>query len=327
MNNKLSVFSFIKNEELTLEHALSSIRDYADELIVIDTGSTDNSVSIAKKYADKVVYWKWRNDFGAASNYGHSLCTNRFAMKWDGDWFLRSGQQKLLQLKQVGFEPGNKYHFSWIGEYDTTTLKPDIINMRDFIYDRNHYLWVSPIHTHLETDPNQTSTTIKIPEIVIYHYKDRLKKNYRYKQTALLIEGQLEKVSLEQKIKLLRYGICNFMFLEKYDYVKKYFDQIFTYPITEELDQYWITEYYALYLLRTKQFIELKQWIKNHQYMHSPQLELLKADLATIENKPAKARILYKNFITQNPYRGDEINVNFKRMIDHPKNMLKKLSV
>lgn len=49
----------VKDEEQTLERAISGITSVADEIIIVDTGSTDNSVEIAKKYTDKVFNFDW----------------------------------------------------------------------------------------------------------------------------------------------------------------------------------------------------------------------------------------------------------------------------
>ena len=56
----------VKNEEKDLPRLLSSIRGLADETIIVDTGSNDNTVDIAKSYGAKVYHFPWCNDFSAA---------------------------------------------------------------------------------------------------------------------------------------------------------------------------------------------------------------------------------------------------------------------
>jgi len=65
----LSVAMIMKNEENNLDRALGSIKPYVDEIVVVDTGSTDNSVEIAKKYTDKIFFHEWKDDFSEARNY------------------------------------------------------------------------------------------------------------------------------------------------------------------------------------------------------------------------------------------------------------------
>jgi len=56
----------VKNEERFLGQCLASVKDIADELIVIDTGSTDRTVEIAREYGAQVGYFEWCNDFALA---------------------------------------------------------------------------------------------------------------------------------------------------------------------------------------------------------------------------------------------------------------------
>ena len=77
---KLSVCIIAKNEEHNISRCLSSVVNLAHEIIVVDTGSTDNTIEIASKYTDKIFKHKWANDFASARN--KSLAEAR------GDWIL-----------------------------------------------------------------------------------------------------------------------------------------------------------------------------------------------------------------------------------------------
>ena len=58
----------VKNEEKVLARCLDSIADLMDEIIIVDTGSSDNTKEIAKKYTDKIYDFAWIDDFSAARN-------------------------------------------------------------------------------------------------------------------------------------------------------------------------------------------------------------------------------------------------------------------
>ena len=82
---KLSVCLIVKNEEQVLARCLSCAAQIADELIVVDTGSTDNSVAIAREYTDNVYIHPWQNSFAEARNYSYSKATCDYVMWLDAD--------------------------------------------------------------------------------------------------------------------------------------------------------------------------------------------------------------------------------------------------
>ena len=75
----------VKDEEETLARCLNCVAPFADEIIIVDTGSTDDTVAIAKKYTDRVYFFKWCDDFAAARNYSFSKATCDLVMWLDAD--------------------------------------------------------------------------------------------------------------------------------------------------------------------------------------------------------------------------------------------------
>ena len=73
----ISLCMIVKNEEKVLARCLDSIADLMDEIIIVDTGSSDNTKEIAKKYTDKIYDFAWIDDFSAARNYSFSKATKR----------------------------------------------------------------------------------------------------------------------------------------------------------------------------------------------------------------------------------------------------------
>ena len=95
LNMLLSIVMMVKNEEKYLDktlYALKNLRkDIDSELIILDTGSTDNTVEIAKKYTEKVYFAKWNNNFADMRNISISYAS--------GDWILiLDADEKLTQL-------------------------------------------------------------------------------------------------------------------------------------------------------------------------------------------------------------------------------------
>ena len=69
---KISLCMIVKNEEQVLDRCLNSVKDIADEIIIVDTGSRDRTKEVAAAYTDKIYDFVWIDDFAAARNYASS---------------------------------------------------------------------------------------------------------------------------------------------------------------------------------------------------------------------------------------------------------------
>ena len=93
----ISCCMIVKNEEEFLDKCLSSVKDYVDELIIVDTGSTDSTVEIAKKYTNKIYFHPWENSFSKARNQALSYATGDWIFQIDGDEELMEGSGERLR--------------------------------------------------------------------------------------------------------------------------------------------------------------------------------------------------------------------------------------
>jgi len=97
----ISLCMIVKNEEASLKECLSSVKDLVDEIIIVDTGSTDKTKEIAKMFTNKVFDFKWVDDFAKARNYGIKKAKMDYVMWLDGDDFVPKDTLKyLLNLKK-----------------------------------------------------------------------------------------------------------------------------------------------------------------------------------------------------------------------------------
>lgn len=84
----LSLCMIVKNEAEGLEKCLSLARPHVDEIVVVDTGSTDGTQEIARRYADVFDEIEWPNSFSIARNYSFDLATGDFILILDGDEYI-----------------------------------------------------------------------------------------------------------------------------------------------------------------------------------------------------------------------------------------------
>ncbi|MFC5528955.1 glycosyltransferase [Cohnella yongneupensis] len=88
MDKLISVCMIVKNEEAFLQRCLQSVRAYVDEIVIVDTGSTDRTKEIAQTYTDKIYDFVWINDFSAARNESLKHATGKWILVMDADEYM-----------------------------------------------------------------------------------------------------------------------------------------------------------------------------------------------------------------------------------------------
>lgn len=98
----LSIGMIVKNEEMHLDNCLSALQklrnNVSNELIIVDTGSTDRTKEIALKYTDKVYDFEWINDFSAARNYGLEKAKGKWFMFLDADEYIDEDCSEMISF-------------------------------------------------------------------------------------------------------------------------------------------------------------------------------------------------------------------------------------
>jgi len=94
---KISACVITKNEAECISRCLQSVRDIADEMIVVDTGSTDDTVNIAEELGAKVFHYQWCNDFAAARNYALEQVKGDWIIFLDADEYIAADKIKNVR--------------------------------------------------------------------------------------------------------------------------------------------------------------------------------------------------------------------------------------
>jgi glycosyltransferase involved in cell wall biosynthesis/Tfp pilus assembly protein PilF len=92
----VSLCMIVKNEERFLPQCLRSVKEYVDEIVVVDTGSTDRTIEIAESFGAVVVQRPWRDDFAWARNESLTLATKRWILFMDADEELTTDSRAAL---------------------------------------------------------------------------------------------------------------------------------------------------------------------------------------------------------------------------------------
>lgn len=100
----ISACMIVRNEEKYLGDALASIKDVVDEIVIVDTGSTDKTVEIAKSYGARVEIHPWKDDFSLHRNQSISMATKDWIMIFDADDRLFEGDMIREHLAEAKSE-------------------------------------------------------------------------------------------------------------------------------------------------------------------------------------------------------------------------------
>lgn len=99
----ISLVMIVKNEEKDLPRCLESYKDIVKEMIIVDTGSTDRTVEIAKSYGARVEYFEWCDDFAKARNESLKYATCEWMLRTDADEYIEESEKiKLLHCLNSG---------------------------------------------------------------------------------------------------------------------------------------------------------------------------------------------------------------------------------
>lgn len=163
----ISVCMICKNEEIQLENCLKSFRDYVEEIIVVDTGSTDRSPEIAKKYADKFEVYTACNDevgriedFSRARQRSLDLATKKWALWIDSDDQLQGAEHLAAMVKKHDHVQHDMLiMFPYEYAHDASGNATCVHYRERLINNKNNFHWVGEVHEVLmPKNPTQFGT-------------------------------------------------------------------------------------------------------------------------------------------------------------------------
>ena len=215
----ISLCVIVKNEEEVISRCLNSVKDIADEIIIVDTGSIDNTKEIIKDFTANLYDFEWVDDFSAARNFSYSKASMDYILWLDADdIILEEDRVKLKQLKEnldptvdivmmkynTGFDANGNTTFSYFRERLSKRI--------------NNYLWYEPVHeylelrgkilnvdisiTHLKNKPSSQERNIGIYEKILIENKEITPRGLYYFARELKDIGRYDD-SIEYFLKFL----------------------------------------------------------------------------------------------------------------------------
>ncbi len=159
----------VRNEGNHLARCLDSAKDWIDELVVVDTGSQDDTVAIAQRYGATLYHFQWCDDFAAARNFSLEQVTGEWVLILDADEALVVETENLRQ--ELAATPAEVVGFA-LNRTEITLLEGDLsggVHVRLFRNDP-HWRYVGRYHEQLRHHDGKPLVVSEFPELKILHY-------------------------------------------------------------------------------------------------------------------------------------------------------------
>ncbi|MEC4984528.1 MAG: tetratricopeptide repeat protein [Oscillatoria sp. PMC 1068.18] len=176
---KLSLCAIVKNEEKNLPKCLISVKELVDEIVILDTGSSDRTAEIAKSFGAKLFHFQWCNDFAVARNEALNYVETEWVLVLDADEVLQP--EIIPQIRKAIVNP-DYLVINLLRQEVGATQSPYSLVSRLF---RRHpaIKFTRPYHAIIDDSVDQLLQRenhwqiISFPEVAILHYG--------YQQTAI----------------------------------------------------------------------------------------------------------------------------------------------
>lgn len=162
----ISLCMIVKNEEKILRRCLDSVSDLVDEIVIVDTGSSDRTKKIAAEYTEAVYDFAWNDDFSAARNFAFSKATKEYIYSADADEVLNEENRERFRILKASLLPeveivqmkyGGQLRFNTVYNFDEEYRPKLFKRQREFV-------WQEPIHETVRLTP-----VIYDSDVVITH--------------------------------------------------------------------------------------------------------------------------------------------------------------
>lgn len=171
----ISLCMIVKNEEKVLARCLDSVQDIMDEIIIIDTGSTDKTKEIASRYTDKIYDYVWKDDFSAARNFSFSKASMDYIYAADADEVINiEDQEKFRKLKEAMLPEIEIVQMLYCNQLAFNTTYNFDEELRPKLFKRlRTFQWVEPIHETVNLEPVVYDSDIRIQHMPLSNHGSR----------------------------------------------------------------------------------------------------------------------------------------------------------
>lgn len=227
MSKTIALCMIVKNEQQFLRRCLDSVKDKVDQIVIVDTGSTDNTLSIAKEYTKDIVQIEWTNDFSSARNESIRHANTDYILVMDADEYLEQSTD-LTEVLQLDAD----YYFTKIFNFMSGDRGMTHLAIRIF-RNKIGLCYQNRLHEHLNTREREDQLQTSYSNLTIMHtgYTDEMmeSKEKAQRNLALMLVEVKENPSVYNWFNMGR----TYMWLGEHEKAIQYLQK--AYPLSKSL--------------------------------------------------------------------------------------------
>jgi glycosyltransferase involved in cell wall biosynthesis len=283
MKPYLSLCMIVKNEESVIERCLSSISHLVDEIIIVDTGSTDNTKEKVKAFTSNIHDFEWVNDFSAARNFAASKASGEWILVLDADEFIDeenfNGFIQELQNDDGSFDTYTAKILNFTGNSGENLVQ----NFHDRIYKNNGKIqYYRKIHEQFESRDGQTLRN-KNSSLLIFH-SGYLNYTVQEKDKKQRNKELLDKEINNGENKAFDYFNFGNEYFSIGEYLKALDSYLEAYKLKKDFRLSWVSTTLVqmiICLINLKRYNDALNVIRDAEsiYAHSPEIQYLKGEI------------------------------------------------
>ena len=176
-DGRITLCMIVRDEALCLADTIASFAGEYDELLIVDTGSTDDTVAVAEGLGARVEHFVWCDSFAAARNYASGLCETEWVLMPDADERLAPECKGMVRQLVQGADPE-------VSEFAPILVCPGNATTEHYcakLYRREFCEWRNPSHNVLVT---LRGHSVRVPQLRLYHERRRRGKEQNDRRDA-----------------------------------------------------------------------------------------------------------------------------------------------
>ncbi|MEJ8552661.1 glycosyltransferase [Tepidibacter sp. Z1-5] len=190
----ISLCMIVKDEEMNLKKCLQSVVSFVDEIIIVDTGSTDKTKDIAKDFTEKIYDFDWCNDFAKARNFSLEKANNDWILVLDADEVVADFKKKEL-AKYIGGNDRTVGRIKRINIFEDNIGSKRYIERVNRVFNKKHYHYEGIIHEQIISKNKQNYKIINVDIIAdhIGYTKEVIKNTDKINRNLKLLKESIKK--------------------------------------------------------------------------------------------------------------------------------------